>query len=55
LKGAPEPQIETERQQAFTAAAKDLLAHDRKRALEKYPELAHLPEEQPKPAPAAPR
>ena len=38
-----EPQ--TDNQQAFTKAAKDLLQYDRKRALEKYPELVHLPEE----------
>jgi phospholipase C len=55
LKGAPELQAETESQQAFAAAAKDLLAHDRKRALEKYPELVHLPEAQPEPPPAAPQ
>jgi phospholipase C len=49
LKSAPEPR--TDSQQAFTAAAKELLAHDRKRALEKYPELMQLPEE---PGPAVP-
>lgn len=49
LKPALEPR--TDSQQAFTAAAKELLARDRKRALEKYPELVQLPEE---PAPAVP-
>jgi phospholipase C len=46
---AQTPQLEpqTDSQQAFTAAAKDLLRYDRKRALEKYPELVHLPEEPP--------
>jgi len=34
----------TESQQAFDTAAKKLLEYDRKRALEKYPELVHLPE-----------
>ena len=47
-KPALEPQ--TDSQQAFTAAAKELLGYDRKRALEKYPELVQLPEE---PAPTA--
>jgi phospholipase C len=50
LKPVLEPQ--TDSQQAFTVAAKELLAHDRKRALEKYPELVQLPEEA---APTAPR
>jgi phospholipase C len=49
LKSVLEPR--TDSQQAFTAAAKELLAHDRKRALEKYPELMQLPEE---PGPAVP-
>ena len=34
----------TESQQAFDTAARKLLEYDRKRALEKYPELVHLPE-----------
>jgi phospholipase C len=50
LKPVLKPQ--TDSQQAFTVAAKELLAHDRKRALEKYPELVQLPEEA---APTAPR
>jgi phospholipase C len=44
LKPMTDPQIQTDSQQAFTAAAKKLVAYDRKLALEKYPELAHLPE-----------
>jgi phospholipase C len=52
LKSAPEPR--TDSQQAFAAAAKELLAHDRKRALEKYPELMQLPEEPAPPVPGAP-
>ena len=46
---AQTPQLDpqTDSQQAFSAAAKDLLKYDRKRALEKYPELVHLPEEPP--------
>ena len=44
LKPMTDPQIQTDSQQAFTAAAKKLIAYDRKLALEKYPELAHLPE-----------
>jgi phospholipase C len=35
---------QTDSQLAFTAAAKKLLMYDRKRALENYPELAHLPD-----------
>jgi phospholipase C len=35
---------QTDSQHAFTGAAKKLLMYDRQRALEKYPELAHLPE-----------
>jgi phospholipase C len=38
---------QTDSQQAFDAAAKKLLTYDRKRALEKYPELVHLPESSP--------
>jgi phospholipase C len=41
----PGVEPKTDNQQAFTKAAKDLLQYDRKRALEKYPELVHLPEE----------
>src|SRR5690348_4936482 len=41
LTAASEP--ETDSQQAFDAAAKKLLEYDRKRALEKYPELVHMP------------
>jgi phospholipase C len=37
-----EPQTDSE--QAFDMAARKLLEYDRKRALEKYPELVHLPE-----------
>lgn len=48
---APRVEPQTESQQAFTAAAKDLLTYDRKRALEKYPELVHLPEETAESAP----
>ncbi len=43
----PRLEPQTDSQQAFSAAAKDLLRYDRKRALEKYPELVHLPEEPP--------
>ena len=35
---------QTDSQLAFAAAARKLLAYDRQRALENYPELAHLPE-----------
>ena len=48
----PQNEPQTDNQQAFSAAAKDLLKYDRKRALEKYPELVHLPEES---APVPPR
>jgi len=41
---APATEPQTDSQQAFDAAAKKLLEYDRKRALEKYPELVHLPE-----------
>ncbi|SEK68675.1 alkaline phosphatase family protein [Nitrosovibrio tenuis] len=44
---APATQPQTESQQAFDVAAKKLLKYDRKRALEKYPELVHLPESSP--------
>jgi len=36
---------QTDSQQAFAAAARNLLLYDRKRALENFPELANLPEE----------
>lgn len=41
----PPAEPQTDSQQAFTEAAKNLLKYDRKRALEKYPELVHLPED----------
>lgn len=41
----PSTEPQTDSQQAFTEAAKNLLKYDRKRALEKYPELVHLPED----------
>ncbi|HEX8874256.1 MAG TPA: alkaline phosphatase family protein, partial [Nitrosospira sp.] len=41
---APVAAPQTDSQQAFDAAAKKLLMYDRKRALEKYPELVRLPE-----------
>ena len=44
---APVKPPQTDSQQAFDAAAKKLLAYDRQRALEKYPELVHLPESSP--------
>ena len=43
LKPASDTRIQTDSQQAFTAAAQKLVGFDRPRALEKYPELAHLP------------
>jgi phospholipase C len=43
LKPATDTGIQTDSQQAFTAAAHKLVEFDRPRALEKYPELAHLP------------
>lgn len=42
---APSTEPQTDSQQAFTEAAKKLLKYDRTRALEKYPELVHMPEE----------
>jgi phospholipase C len=42
---APSIEPQTDSQQAFTEAAKKLLKYDRTRALEKYPELVHMPEE----------
>ncbi len=41
---APAVAPQTDSQQAFNAAATKLLMYDRQRALEKYPELVHLPE-----------
>lgn len=41
----PQTEPQTDSQQAFREAAKDLLKYDRRRALEKYPELVHMPEE----------
>lgn len=43
LKPATDTRVQTDSQQAFTAAAQKLVDYDRPRALEKYPELAHLP------------
>lgn len=42
---APPAEPQTDSQQAFAEAAKKLLKYDRKRALEQYPELVHLPGE----------
>lgn len=44
LKPMTAPQIQTDSQQAFTAAARKLVTFNPTLALEKYPELAHLPE-----------
>lgn len=42
---APAATPQTDSQQAFNMAARKLLMYDRNRALEKYPELVHLPEQ----------
>jgi phospholipase C len=43
FKPATDTSVQTDSQQAFTAAARKLVEYDRPKALEKYPELAHLP------------
>ena len=45
MAASPQAEPQTDSQQAFSAAAKELLKYDRQRALEKYPELVHMPEE----------